>query len=537
MEGFTLKILNNVRLYRPFENESSDDIFHIVMDGEKIHSINKGLTEKSGSHVVDCNQRVVATGFNDSHMHLLRYGLMKKELDFREVTSYQDMKTLISNRYNEEKMKEHDWIVGRGLIDSQLTDIARPLNADDLEELEYDKPAFFLHEDGHECVVNHEAVKILKQEPALLRNHESFIEKDSDGNWTGRFMDTAVHFIKFNFRQKNEDEIYEAVLNAVPHLHGKGITSVHTDDLNFVGNYDRLWKTYLDLEKDEHLKIDVHLHHYIFNIDDMRYFLRTTDKRTGDGSKRVRVGAIKIFLDGTQRLHTSALRQAYHDKPSTSGNLIYTQDELDEMVITAHENGMQVAMHAIGDRSVEQALHALGKVDTTKLRHRIIHAQVLAPDLFEKLQEVKPYIETQPGFIMNEYDKTVSWVGKDQERFCNPWNTVDKMDIPFTLSSDTPIGPLAPITGIFVGVNRTDTDGNPNGGWIPKEKLSVDSCFQGYSQSGAELEFREHEKGRIEAGQQADLVLLSEHPREVEPSELNNIEVVETWSRGERVFS
>lgn len=84
MEGFTLKILNNVRLYRPFENESSDDIFHIVMDGEKIHSINKGLTEKSGSHVVDCNQRVVATGFNDSHMHLLRYGLMKKELDFRE---------------------------------------------------------------------------------------------------------------------------------------------------------------------------------------------------------------------------------------------------------------------------------------------------------------------------------------------------------------------------------------------------------------------------------------------------------------------
>ncbi|ASN07313.1 metal-dependent hydrolase [Virgibacillus necropolis] len=506
------------------------------MDGEKIQSINNGLTKETGSHVVDCDRRVVSAGFNDSHMHLLRYGLMKKELDFRDVTSYKEMKRLISNRFNEEKMEEHDWVVGRGLIDSQLTDIDHSLTADDLEELEYDKPAFFLHEDGHECVVNYEALKILQQEPALLKNHETFIETDRNGNWTGRFKDTAVHFIKFNFRQKNEDEIYEAVQDAVPHLLEKGITSVHTDDLNFVGNYNRLFKTYLDLEKDGHLKIDVRLHHYIFNIDDLNYFLRTTNKRTGEGSERVKVGAIKIFLDGTQRLHTSALRQAYHDKPSTSGNLIYPQDELDEIVQTAHENGMQVAMHAIGDRTVEQALNALEKVDTKKLRHRIIHAQVLAPDLLERLQEVKPYIETQPGFIMNEYDQTANWVGKDQEKFCNPWNTVDKMEIPFTLSSDTPIGPLSPITGIFVAVNRTDTDGNPTGGWLPDEKLSVDRSFQGYSQSAAELEFREHEKGRLTAGHQADLIMLSEHPNEVKTSELNSIEVIETWSRGQRVF-
>ncbi|ASK64381.1 metal-dependent hydrolase [Virgibacillus phasianinus] len=529
-------MLNNVRLFRPFVNDSTEDVFHIEIDGEKIQGVHKGLTDEAGTHVVDCDRRVVAAGFNDSHMHLLRYGLMKMELDFRSVTSFEEMKNLITNRYNEAKMEEHDWVVGRGLIDSQLTDIDHPLTADDLEELEYNKPAFFLHEDGHECVVNYEALKILKQEPKLLKNHETFIETDDNGNWTGRFKDTAVHFIKFNFRQKGEEEIYEAVRDAVPHLLENGITSVHTDDLNFVGNFERLRNTYLDLEKDGHLKIDVHLHHYIFNIDDLRNFLRSNAKRTGDGSERVKVGAIKIFLDGTQRLHTSALRQAYHDKPDTAGELVYSQDELNEIVQTAHENGMQVAMHAIGDRTVEQSLNALEQVNVTERRHRIIHAQVLAPDLLERLQEVKPYIETQPGFIMNEYDQTVNWVGEDQEKYCNPWNTVDNMEIPFTLSSDTPIGPLSPITGIFAGVNRTDTDGNPNGGWIPDERLSIDSSFQGYSQSAAELEFREHEKGSLEAGQQADLILLSEHPKEMQPSELNSIEVVETWSRGERVF-
>ncbi|WP_430790819.1 amidohydrolase family protein [Virgibacillus flavescens] len=531
-----MKILNNVRLFRPFESESSEDIFHIELNEGKIKSINNGLTSEQGAHVVDCERRVAAAGFNDTHMHLLRYGLMKKELDFREVTSYQEMKDLISNRYTEEKMEENEWVVGRGLIDSQLTDIDCPLTADDLDELEYNKPVFFLHDDGHECVVNHEAIKILKQEPNLLKNHETFIEMDDNGNWTGRFKDTAVHFIKFNFRQKDESEIYEAVRDAVPHLNKSGITSAHTDDLNFVGNYDRLWQTYLDLEKDGHLSLDVHLHHYIFNNDDLKNLLRTNDKRTGDGSERVKVGSVKIFLDGTQRLHTSALRQAYHDKPETSGNLIYKQEELNEMVKTAHDNGMQVAMHAIGDRAVEEALNALEKVDTKSLRHRIIHAQVLAPDLLERLQEVKPYIETQPGFMMDEHSQTVKWVGEDQEKYCNPWNTVDRMEIPFTLSSDTPIGPLSPLTGIFAAVNRTDTGGNPEGGWIPNEKLSIDRSFQGYSQSGAELEFRENEKGRIEPGQQADLVLLSEHPKEIKSSDLNNIEVIETWSKGERVF-
>ncbi|MFZ3576832.1 amidohydrolase family protein [Virgibacillus sp. DJP39] len=532
-----MKILNNVRLYRPFEKESPDDIFHIQIEGEKIKSIDKGLTKETGTHVIDYDQRVVSVGFNDSHMHLLRYGLMNKDIDLRVITSFEEMKTSVTNLHNEEKMKEHDWIVGRGLIDSQLADLDHVLTADDLEELGYKNPAFFLHDDGHECVVNHTALKILQQEPALLRDHEQFIETDDNGNWTGRFKDTAVHFIKFNFRQKSEEEVYEAVEDALFYLLSKGITSTHTDDLNFVGSYDRLWNAYLRLEKVGHLKIDVFLHHYIYNINDLRNFLRSTDKRTGDGSKRVKVGAIKIFLDGTQRLHTSALRQPYHDKPDTSGNLIYTQEELDDMVQTAHENGMQVAMHAIGDRAVEQAINALEKVDTSKLRHRIIHAQVLAPDLLERLQKVKPYLETQPGFIMEEYKQTVKWVGIDRERFCNPWNTVDKMGIPFTLSSDNPIGPLTPITGIFAAVNRTDTDGYPlNGGWIPEERLSIDASFRGYSQSAAELEFREHEKGRLKPGYQADLIILSDHPKEVEKGQLERIKVLETWSRGKQVF-
>ncbi|MFC4557601.1 amidohydrolase [Virgibacillus kekensis] len=531
-----MKILDNVRIFRPFDSEDTNEIYHIKIDNEKIHSIHKGRTDDQGSHVIDGNRNVVTTAFNDSHMHLLRYGLMRSELDLREVTSFKKMKELVHDRFIEERMEENDWVVGRGLVDSQLEDIDNPLTAKDLDELEFDKPAFFLHDDGHECVVNTKALKIIKEEPELIEGHEEFIEKDEEGNWTGRFKDTAVHFIKFNFRQKSEEEIYEAVKTAVPYLLQNGITSAHTDDLNFVGDYGTLWQTYLDLEKDGLLNIDVRLHHYIFNINDIQNFLDKDNKRTGDGTNRVKVGAFKIFLDGTQRLHTSALRQPYHDKPETKGALVYSQEELNNMVKLAHNNGMQVAMHAIGDRAVEQALTALEQVDCSELRHRIIHAQVLAPDLLERLKKVKPHLETQPGFIIDEHDQTVNWVGEEQEKYCNPWNTVDDLSIPFTASSDAPIGPLSPLTGIFAAVNRTDLDGNPDGGWIPGEKLSIDRSFEAYSLSAAKMEFREHEKGKLDEGYQADLVMLSDHPKDVAPDKLNDIKVIETWSRGERVY-
>jgi predicted amidohydrolase YtcJ len=461
---------------------------------------------------------------------------MKKELDLRHISSWEDMKKEVNDHYNKKVMKEHDWVVGRGLDDSKFDDIDHLLTAKDLEELEHKRPMFFLHEDGHECVLNEEAMNIVKKKDDMEKNHAPFIEKDDDGNWTGRFKDTAVHFIKFHFRGKTEEEIYEAVKDAVPHLLEKGLTSVHTDDLNFVGDYHRLWNTYLDLEKNGDLKIKVFLHHYTFNIDDLKRFLKTFDKRTGEGTDHVKVGSIKLFLDGTQRLHTSALRKPYLDKPETSGNLIYSEEDLYEIVKLADDNNMQVAMHSIGDRTVEEALNVLEKVGVKKMRHRIIHAQVLAEDLLDRLEKLKPYLEIQPGFLMGEYDQTADWVGKEQEKYCNAWQSVNQRKIPYTGSSDAPIGPLSPMVQVFAAVNRTDLNHQPEGGWLPEQKLTVDQIYHSYTATPAELEFQESEKGKLELGYVGDLLLLEEHPNMVDTKDLKDIQVKSVWIDGEKVY-
>ncbi|WP_409300763.1 amidohydrolase [Peribacillus sp. SCS-155] len=530
-------IIDNVRIYRPFKEGRSEQLYYIEIDDGKIRSINKGRTNETGAHVHDASERVAAAAFNDSHLHLLRYGIMKKEMDFRKVTSWQEMKDIIHSSYWESQIEEHDWIVGNGLEDDKFQDVDHLLTARDLEEIEYEKPACFLHDDGHECVVNELGMKIIKEEGILNESHERFIEKDKEGNWTGRFTDTATHVIHYNFRQKNEEEIYIALLDALPHLLEAGITSVHTDDFNFAGDFKRVWDSYRRLEEEGKLKVHVVLHHYVYDLEHLKLALKENSQRTGDGTERVKMGAIKIFLDGTQRLHSAALREPYADKPDTRGNLIYTDEELNDMVRLAHDSGMQVTMHAIGDRAVDQALNALEQVDIEKLRHRIIHGQVLAPDLFDRIKRLGVCLEVQPGFMISEYKETVKWVGVTREKYCNAWGSVDAHGILYTGSSDCPIGPLSPLENIFAAVNRTDNQGIPEGGWIPEEKLSVDSIYKAYTETPAYIEFAEGRKGLLQEGYEADIVLLSSHPKEVEQIALKDIEVVETWIAGEKVYS
>ncbi len=517
--------------------DNPESIYHVVIEDGKITEIQRGRTSIRNNEVYDAKEKTLMVSFTDSHLHFLRYGLMKIELDLRVVTSWEEMKKEVRKYYP--NMEENDWIVGRGFDDDQFTDIDHYLTARDLDEIHDDKPMFFLHRDGHECVVNDTVIDLLKKEKSFKEKvPESFIEKDEQGNWTGRFKDTAVHFIKRHFRGRSKNDAKEAIQAAISHLVPLGITSVHTDDLNFIESYETLLQSYQELEKEGNLPIEVFLHHYIFNKKELVKFIDSFESRSGDGTEKVKVGAIKIFLDGTQRLHTSAMRIPYKDQPDTKGTTVYTQEELNEIVRIASENGMQVAMHAIGDRAAEQAIEALEQVEVSvsKLRHRIIHAQTLGPDLLVKLERLKPYIETQPSFLMDEYDKKAEWVGEDLAPYCDSFGSLARNHIPFTLSSDAPIGNLNPFVSIFGAVNRTNLQHKPMGGWMPQEKLSIDESIEAFTYTPRYLEFQETSKGKLEEGYEANLLLISMHPRETPEEELYRIKVNEVWVGGEKKF-
>ncbi|GGF25775.1 amidohydrolase [Halobacillus andaensis] len=528
-------ILDNVRIYQPYEYEDRNEKFAVEIQSDKIKQIHS--SPYTGTEpTIDGEGKVLSPGFNDSHMHLLRYGLLKKELDLTEANSYQEMKELIENHY--ENLDEGGWFFGKGFNDDHFEDLDQLLTAKDLNDIQANAYIYLLHEDGHECVISEKAMELLKQEEAFKKEPEEFKEKDEDGNWTGRFKDTAVHYINHRFWGRSVEDAKQSLLAAFPYLSENGLTSVHTDDRSFIGDYDRLWQAYTELEEEGKLPIDVQLHHYIFDISDLTHFLETHTRRTGDGTNQVKVGAIKIFLDGTQRLHTASMRNPYPDDPNATGPLIYSQNQLNEMVSLASENNMQVAMHAIGDRAVEQAIEALEQKEshTAKLRHRIIHAQTLAPDLIQRLQKIKPYIETQPSFLLGEWDKKHLWTPEELLRFSDPFKSLVRGHIPITLSSDLPIGSINPLVSIYTAVNRMDLNQQPQGGWMPQEKLSVNESFHSFTVTPSYLEYGETRKGKIAPGYQADFVILDQHPLEIRMEDINKIQVTETWQRGKRTY-
>lgn len=530
-----MKVINNVRLYSPSKSFKADQRYYVEIREGRITGINEGKLSAGNGHVINGRGRVLMPSFNDSHIHLLRYGLMKDELDLRKADTWEEVVKLTNDDKTKKELKEGDWIVARGLTDNKYNDMVGLATADDLDKIEDQYPMFVLHKDGHECVINNRALEEVQQDDYLELNHDHFIEKGPDGEWTGRFKDTAVHFIKFFFRSKTKQEIKGALRSSFPFLRANGITSIHCDDLNYAGKYEKVWESYRSLEKEEALPIRAYLHHYVFGSDDMYDYLEQSDKRSGDGSKKVRIGAFKIFVDGTHRLHTAALQRPYHDEPETKGILNYTQEELNTMLQTAESSDMQVAMHCIGDRAVDSAIKAIRSAGNT-MRHRIIHAQTLSDELLKNIQQLCPCVETQPGFLLDEWNHYAKWVGEYRGPFCGMGQSLIDTGAKITLSSDAPIGPVNPFEHIFAAVNRANHDGHPQGGWIPDERMDIDTALNGYIETPAYLEFMEQEKGIIKQGALADFILLDKHPDDISAKEIHQTKIQQTWLAGKKIF-
>ncbi|KGP93057.1 metal-dependent hydrolase [Pontibacillus chungwhensis BH030062] len=528
-------IIENVRIYSPDRLYDPDKTYSLYIEDGVFTKVQEGSSGEIGA--VDGEGRTIAAGFIDSHMHLLRYGLLKKELDLTEVSSWKDMKQEVEQHYT--SIEDKNWIFGKGFDDAQFTDIDHLLTSEDLNEIDVDKYMYFMHHDQHECVISYKLLKKLEKEEDFYKQPEVFKERDQEGNLTGRFKDTMVHFINYHLWERSIEDTKKALCEAIPYLLQNGVTSVHTDDRSFVGSYDTLWKAYEQVEAKGDLHIEAFLHHYVYDEKDLDDFIQDTTLRTGEGTNQVKVGSIKIFLDGTQRLHTAAMRQPYPDAPETTGQLIYQQEELNRMIRKASEAGMQVAVHALGDRAVESALIAFEQeeANTQQLRHRIIHAQTLGEDLLVRLKEVGAYIETQPTFLMGEWDKKDKWSPEELLPYCDAFKTMLSHQIPITLSSDAPIGSINPIDSVFAAVNRVDDNHNPKGGWMPQEKLTIDESFKAFSETPAHLEFQEQRKGLIKEGYQADFVFLNQFPSEVDPIQLRTLTVEETWTKGACVYT
>ncbi len=249
-------------------------------------------------------------------------------------------------------------------------------------------------------------------------------------------------------------------------------------------------------------------------------------------------GSYKLFVDGSLGSGSAALLEPYSDNQNNRGILICSQEELNNKMINAYEKGMQPAIHAIGDKSLEMTISSIE--NTLKLfpyngqRFRIIHAQLINKGLLERMKKLPLVVDIQPSFVSSDLHWLKDRLGENRlKQGGYVWKTMLDAGLILTGGSDCPVESYNPFEGIFAAVTRQDRKGYPEGGWYPKEKLSIYEAICLYSKNAAYATCEENVKGTIEKGKLADFIIIDRDPFLIKPIDIQNIKVLKTFVGGE----
>lgn len=500
----------------------------------------KALREGEKCVIRDLNGKTVLPGFNDSHLHLLNYAYSLTKVNLNDCRS---MEEVINNSrlfIAKHHIPEGSWVLGRGWNQVFLKE-NRPPSREELDSISTEHPICMTRICEHMIAVNSAALKLAGIDEQTPDPEGGEIEKDENGRLTGMLKETARYLVYKIISPKSTEEIKDMLENAIKTASRYGVTSAQTDDFETFSDKDwrKVIQAYRELAKEGRLNIRIYEQCLLPQIDRLKEFLREGNC-TGRGDEQFKIGPLKLLTDGSLGGRTAYLSIPYHDAPDRTGIPVFTGEELDELIVTAHTGGMQLVCHGIGDAAMNMIMDSFQKAQTVKpcgdARMGIIHVQITDDALIERFKAQKVLAYLEPVCLNSDLHIAEERVGKALCSTSYNYKSFCERGIVTPMSSDCPVDSLNPFDSMYVGVNRVDYSGYPRGGWMPEQKLTVEQMIRGFTIDGAYASFEEKRKGSLEAGKLADFIIVSEDPFEIEREELRGIVVEETYLGGRCVF-
>jgi predicted amidohydrolase YtcJ len=272
-----------------------------------------------------------------------------------------------------------------------------------------------------------------------------------------------------------------------------------------------------------------------------------------DNPSRLKLGALKGYVDGTLGSKTAAMLAPFSDDAGNSGIPRRPPEELTRMIVERDKEGFQIALHAIGDRANRMALDGFNTVQEEKNkhgyagsikglerfnnpRHRIEHAQVVNPSDFKRFAELGIIASMQPTHAISDKRWAESRLGEYRVLGAYSWHLMKSYGVHIPFGTDFPVESINPYQTLYAAVSRQDTDGEPFGGWQPQERLSMAEAIRSSTFESAYAEFAEKEKGTIAVGMFADLVVHSKDLLTIEPKEILQTEPIYTIFNGRIIY-
>lgn len=490
--------------------------------------------------VWDLEGRTVLPGFNDSHLHLLNYAYSLSKFDLGAVHSIDEMVEKGRQYIQESRIPEGSWVSGHGWNQIMLKE-RRPPSIAELDRISTVHPICFTRVCEHMVAVNSKALEMAGIDGNTQNPEGGEIERDENGRLTGMLKETARYLIYRSIPPKSVEEIKQMLVTAIKKASAFGVTSAQTDDFETFSDKDwrKVIQAYQELGGENRLPIRIYEQCLLPQIDRLKDFL-DSGYHTGAGDEHFKIGPLKLLTDGSLGGRTAFLSIPYADEPDSRGIPVFTVEELEELIVTAHTRGMQLVCHGIGDAAMNRILDSYEKAQAVMpkedARSGIIHVQVTDKALLRRFKEQKILAYLEPVCLNSDLHIAEQRLGKELCATSYSYRSFCDMGVVTPMSSDCPVDSLNPFDSMYVGVNRMDYSGYPKGGFMPEQRLTVRQMIEGFTIQGAYASYEETVKGSIEAGKLADFIILTEDPMTIEPSRLRQISVEETWVGGERVY-
>ena len=492
-----------------------------------------------GTQVIDLGGRAAVPGFIDDHVHFMQGSFQLLEVDLKDASSETEFVRRLAEKAK--SLPPGRWIEGGDWDEEAWPDAKLPTRWM-IDAVTPNNPVFISRYDGHATLANSLALKLAGVTRATKDVPGGVIVRDAqNGEPTGIFKDDAQNLFVNAIPRPTEPEFEEALRAGLAEARRVGVTSVEDisvgDDSpngNFTGEIHLLRRA----------ELEGWLTCRFYEITPIADWKRLADAGIAHdmGSDFLKLGAVKAFSDGSLGSRTAWMFEPYDDDPANHGlpmPILDPPSRMEAIARGADAAGIQIAVHAIGDRANAEMLDIFTRVggrDPAAHRFRIEHAQHVRPQDFAQFGKLGLIASMQPYHAIDDGRWAEKRIGRKRAASSYAWRSMLNAGAHLAFGTDWPVAPLNPLLGIYAAVTRATLDGKHPDGWFAEQKLTLEEALSAYTVGSAYAAFQENEKGSISPGKFADVVVLSDDLFSIPPEKIKDVHVVLTVVGGRVVY-
>lgn len=477
--------------------------------------------------LIDGAGKFVLPGLHDSHGHVSSQGFLNVELNVTGTTSLDEAVQRIAS-YD----KTHPgsgWIKGRGW-NQVLWPVQEFPTAAAIDAVVSDRPVWLRRIDGHAGWANSRALELAGIDDDTPDPVGGKIIRDDNGVATGTLIDTAMNFVSAKVPPPSKQDYREAFLAAFKELTSLGLTSIHDAGIGI----DEA-EVYMSMADNGEMPMRIYAMMWEAgeNLDAIGKPI------IGYGNDHLDIRSVKLMSDGALGSRGAAMIDPYEDDGENRGLRMYTQSEVNAKVKKANDMGFQVGIHAIGDFGNRQSLDAFEQSQGGKpspLRNRVEHAQIIHPGDIPRFASLGVIASMQATHATSDMNMAEDRIGADRLEGAYAWRKLLDSGAVIANGSDFPVELANPMHGLYASVTRKSLAGQPENGWRIEDGLTREETLHSFTLAAAYAALQEDRLGSLEAGKWADFIVVDRDYFSIPESEIDDIEVLQTWIGGQLVY-